>query len=65
MHPHTLQLLVAVLPPLALVVFFGVGLLVSVYVATDGRGAHRRRMEELALEEAPTSPLPRPQEPAP
>ena len=41
----------SILPQLALVLFFGIALLVIIYIATDRRKQHRSRMEAMPLDD--------------
>lgn len=41
----------SVLPLIALVLFFGIALLVILYIATDRRKQHRSRMEAMPLDD--------------
>ena len=51
MH-HLLGAYAGVMPTIALIIFVTVSVLVTVYVITDRRRAHHRRMEAMALDEA-------------
>jgi hypothetical protein len=42
----------SILPLIAMVLFVGISLLVSVYILTDRRSAHGRRMSGMPLEDA-------------
>jgi hypothetical protein len=41
----------SVLPLIALVLFFAIALLVVLYIATDRRKQHRKRMESMPLDD--------------
>jgi cbb3-type cytochrome oxidase subunit 3 len=41
----------SVLPLIALVMFFGIALLVIIYIVTDRRRGHRSRMESMPLDD--------------
>jgi Flp pilus assembly protein TadB len=50
MH-HLLGAYAGVMPTIALVIFVTVATLVTIYVVTDRRRAHHRRMEAMALDD--------------